>query len=514
MFLVAVPLSMSLATLAATQPDKLRVDQQLVVEFAQKTVTVNPQGFIFQHAQATYGPSVLTADTLTVNLDPGHKHFIAEGHVHILDIDGTLDADRIEMDWATHVGSGQNVHLNLQGLMVDAASAVINKKLCELDDVFATPCGNEKQELIAIKAPKAIIDSAGDIHIYKPRLYLGGKKVLTLKEYTISPNRRSASQPLPSLGYSHTSGVSGSWVPGIQLTDTLQANGSIHLGQTSIPSEDLLISQSLLPMSQTKGSVVPYSDFAEHFGYSYFENVYVSDPVQERFFVSARRESLSVGTVWNEYPGARLENDRFNKPLELVYEAAGSIAGLGTYAQLRTQKVEEVYGPNEIREEAFTSVALPDYDIVPHLYTDIRFDGFASIGNAKPYGWGHAQFGLVARPAKVLRLGAAYTRGENFGSPLFVTDELYRNESFNVRADLLLGPQLISLLLKYDPGIHDWYDTEIQFAQAVGCFEPYVIYRAFPRGVIFGLRLRLDNVTEALKRRGAIKSGPVDTGDR
>jgi hypothetical protein len=512
---VALPVAITLALLARQKPAALQVDPGLVViEFAKKTATTNPPEFVFEHAQATYGPSVLTADKLTISLVPKHKHFIADGHVHILDIDGTLDADRLDFDWINRTGSGTNVHMNLQGLMINASRVQIKGNVCELDDIFATPCGNEKQELIAIKAPHASIDAAGDIHILRPKLYLAGKKVLTLAKYTISPNKHATGQPLPSISYSKSSGFSGSWVPSIPISDTLAANGSIHLSQRGRPSEDLLLSQSLLPPTQAPGGFVPYPDLAEHFGYSYFENVYISDPQTERYFVSARRESLSLGTVWNESPTARPVSEQFNKPVDVIFEMAGSLAGLGTYAQLHAQQAQQIGGPSENRVESFNSIALPTVDLLPRLYTDVRFDSFLSIGNAKPYGWGHAQLGLVTRPNRYFRFGVAYTRGGNFGTPLFETDELYRTQSVNGRVDLLLGSHTFSLLLKYDPVEGDWFDTEIQFAQAVGCFEPYVIYRAFPHGYVFGLRLRLDNVVDALRRRGAIKSGPANADDR
>jgi hypothetical protein len=512
MLLLAVPVSIALARGALQKPNRMQIDSQLVVEFATETTTTQPQGFIFEHAQATYGPSILTADKLTVSLEPGHKHFIAQGHVHILDIDGTLDADEIDYDWIDHTGSGKNVHTNLQGLMVDASSVVIKNKICEMDGVFATPCGNDPHDLIAIKADKATIDENGVVHIFKPRLYLAGHKVLTLKEYTVAPNRRASGQPLPSFSDSRSNGLSMAWVPGIYLNDNLAANGSIHVSQKGLPSEDLLFSQGMMKPSQEPGGIVPYSDFAEHFGFSYFENVFVADPGIEHFFTAGRRESLSAGTVWDEYPVGRPVNEPFNKPVDLVYEAASPFGGFGTYLQLRAEQMQQINGPTENRLETFTSISLPDKDFFPDLhglYPDVRFDGFSSLGDAKPFGWGHAQLGLVEKPNKYMRLGLAYTKASDYGTPLFITDELYRNQSVNMRADFMVGPRTLSLLFKYDPSQHDWYDTEFEVSQAMGCLEPYFIYRAFPQGYIFGLRLRLDNALDALKRRGALKTSAL-----
>jgi hypothetical protein len=511
---LAVPILLAMGRVSPQRPNRQQIDEHVIVEFVKETATTSPRGFVFQDAQVEYETSVLTADKVTVDLEEGHKHFLAEGHVHILDIDGSLDADSLDVNWVEKTGSGSNVHIKIQGFMVHADALHFQEKHADLEGVFATPCDNDSTTLIAIRARRATIDP-NIARIYHPSLYLLGQKVLTLREYDISPNRRSTGQPIPSPGYSRSSGFSVGWVPGIMLSDTLAVNGSIHLGQNSYPSEDILISKSLLTPTQAVGGIVPYNqDFGEHFGFSYFDNVYVADPISERFFVSGRRESISLGSVWREDPGARPVSNALNQPVDLIYEAAGSVVGLGTYAQLRAERTEQIGGPSENRLETFTSVALPDYDIVKHLYTDVRFDGYSSLGTAKPYGWGHAQIGLVAKPSKELRLGVAYMKAGNYGTPLFFSDEIYRLNSVNFRGDLMLGPREISVLLKYDPLVGDWYDTEFKLSQAVGCLEPYLIYRAFPRGLVFGLSLRIDDLMNTLKRRGVVKSGQLGDEDR
>ncbi|HEY3782823.1 MAG TPA: hypothetical protein VGL56_17200 [Fimbriimonadaceae bacterium] len=511
-----IPLSVALTMVAGVpqRPNLSQIDTQLTILWGKRTATASPPGFVFENAQAIYGPSVLTCDKLTIDLEEGHKHFLAEGHVHIADIDGTLDADRIYVDWIDKTGSALNVDVNLQGLMIHAKAAELFPKNYELDDVYATPCGDDLTPLIAITAPKAIINRSGDGKIFKPTLYMAGRHILTLKEYTITPDRKSTSLPLPSVSFSRASGLSEGWVPALPINDTTEINGSEHLGQHGIPSEDLQISKSLLPTSVLPAPIVPYSDFSERFGWSYFENVYVGTPAIEQSFDAGRRFSISAATTWNEYPVARQISDRMNKPAELIVEAAGPVGQAGLYGQLRAQQIQEAFGPKVNRVEGITSFSLPQFDLLPHIYTDIRLDNFFTIGEAKPYGWAHAQAGIVSRINRHLRLGVAYTRGVNYGTPEFITDELYKLQSVNFRADLEYGPRTFSLLAKYDPTGQDWFDTEIEFSQDVRCFQPYVIYRAFPRGYVFGIRLRLDNVMDALRRRGAIKSTGTADADR
>jgi len=483
-----------------------QVDQILTVKSYRYAAILRPPSITFEdRVIATYGATTLTCDRLVINMEEGHKHGLAEGHVHIQDPDGNLSADRLFFDWVHRTGSALDVDVHVQGVMIHAKSVIVGPKLWTLEDIYATPCDGESRPLLAIRAPEAIISPGGDATILHPQLYVLGRKVVTLRRYTISPNRRGNGQPIPSVSYNRSSGFSAGWNPGLSLDDSTAINGSVRGGQHQRPSEDLLLSRSLLPPSQSLGGFIPRSDFEERFNFSYFGNVFIGTPDAERAYVSARRQSLSVGTAWNEYPAARLQTDAFTKPIELIYERADTFGGFGAYAQIRAQKIQELHGASENRVITSAAVLLPEIDFGRRVYTDIRLDGSAFTGDKNTFGWGHMQLGLVAKPTKYVRLGAAYELAFETGTPTFRSDRLFKTHSLDLRADLVLGPRKLSVLEKYDPLGKRWYDTEFQVSQVMSCVEPFLIYRQFPRGYAIGIRLRVDGLLDTIRRRQGLK---------
>jgi hypothetical protein len=88
-----------------------------------------------------------------------------------------------------------------------------------------------------------------------------------------------------------------------------------------------------------------------------------------------------------------------------------------------------------------------------------------------------------------------------FGNPLFEIDRLYSRQNFNLRADYKRGPYTTSLIWKYDLDRRKWYDTEYSFALASGSFEPFIGGRLFPKTVVFGVRLRTQDIFDRLSSR-------------
>src|SRR5205085_11514254 len=73
--------------------------------------------------RATFAGEVLTADNLT--LYPKDKHGGASGHVLLLDTAGSLSAEDLTFSWnpTEKGGVAHNVHLDLAGVMMEAATA-------------------------------------------------------------------------------------------------------------------------------------------------------------------------------------------------------------------------------------------------------------------------------------------------------------------------------------------------------------------------------------------------------
>jgi hypothetical protein len=495
-----LPPAMPLEAPQAAHVQKIDVD--LTVYWHRQTITASPRALIFEdRVEADYAGTKLYCDKLTLYLEEGHKHGLAEGNVRLVDPDGTLDASRIFFDWVGRTGSGEDVAVHSHGVMMRAQHVIIQQKIWTAENIYATPCDGEGTPLFEIHAPRAVISPGGDATLFRPRIYVLGHHVFNMKQYQVSQTRRGAGQSLPSVSYSKSGGFSAGIQPNYQIDDqTLVASG-FHVGQHQKPSRDILLSRSLLPVSTAPGGFIPRSDLDERFSFSYFENVYVKTPQQETAYLSGRRLSLSLGTTFNEGAAARRNSTALTKPLEAVLEGAGAAHGLAIFGQVRAQRIQEVDGPAQNRTVGYVSIAAPPLTLVPGLYTDIRADAADFLNRGGSYGWAHFQAGLVARPSRALRIGAAWMNAAEWGEPAFESDRLFSMHSVHVRGDLLLGPTKLSVLSKYDLRGRRWFDNEFEISQAIRCVEPYFVYRQFPRGFSFGLRVRLDNLYEALRRR-------------
>ena len=450
------------------------------------------------NVRAIYGQEVLTCNVLTLVIEEGHKHGIADGDVHLVDPDGDLSASRLYFDWVSRSGSAENVTVMGATVMVHAKEAVVEPKLWTLTDIDATPCAGERRPLFSVSARKALVLENGEVLIDHPTFSLLGRRLITLRQYRYLSTRRGTGQPLPSIAYSKTNGLSGGWQPGMLVNDQTAINGGLSLGQHEKPSESLQVTHSTLG---SEPLFLPRSDFEERFNFSYFGNAYISTPEIERAYVGTRRQSWSLSTSWNQVPVARLDSNAFDKPVELTFEAAKQTRGAGLYGEVRAQRLEEIGGPSQNRVEGLGSLMLPPYVLAPRLYTDIRFDGSAYGGGGNNFGWVHAQLGLVARPNRAFRIGLAYEGGAQFGDATFSDDRLYKTQSLDARFDWLLGPTNFSFLEKYDPRKRSIWDWEVEVSQVSGCVVPYLVYRNFPRGVALGLKLRLDTLVDAIRRR-------------
>jgi len=484
-------------------PTTEQIDKDLVVQWEHKHIDVAGRVITFEgHVKATYASEVVTTDKLTLYLDPENRHGQAEGHVLLVDPDGTISADSLTFNWTKRTGAGQNIVVHAHGVMLTASTVDVEPTGWTLTNVFGTPCTYEGAPVIGAYAPKVVFDGNGNGVASHPTFFLLGHKLITLKSYRVSQDRRGGGLSLPGVSYAKSRGFGLSWSPSFLLDDQTAINAGISVRHGIHPSEDIQLSRSLLSPLSAPGGFVPRSDLDERFSYSYFENAFVSSPLAERTYVGNRRMSVSVGATYNEGAVARPDNPMFTKAIDVVFEDAHTFGGgAGAYFQVRGQRIREEGGPFQNRGIFSGAYMPPEIRLLPRLYTDFRFDTENFLNQRSAYGWLHAQLGLVARPTKELRFGLAYNPAYEWGTPAFEADRLFSMHSLNVRGDLLVGPTKISLLEKYDTRGHKIYDHEFGIAQAVRCFEPYLVFRSFPRGYSFGVRIRLDDLQDALKRR-------------
>lgn len=497
--LISLPPAVLAALLGG--PHQEQVDDVLRVQWQHKHVQVSPAVITFdQGVKAFYGPTVVSADKLTLYLDSDARYGVAEGHVKIDDPVGTATADEITFNWMKHTGTGRNMMIQSGNVMLQAGSADIGATSWQLTNVYATPCGEDKP-LLAVRAPRIVVNEDLSARMYRPTIEVFGKKLITLRKYDYSRGTKSVGIGIPSLSYSRSNGFALSEQLGFQLNEKTAFNAGLRVSARGKPSGDLLLTRSLLGGSEP-ATILPHSDFDERFNTSYFENIYVRSPEDERRFLSTKRLTVSVGAAVRESAVARKETTLFTKPIEAIVEEAGPIGGgLTQYGQLRLQRIAEEGKPYQNRAVGTLSLSLPSFRPTSWLSTDVRLDGMGFAGEGKLFTWAHAQAGVTLEPAKALRLGVAYSIGKEFGEPFYEADRLYATHSLNLRGDLLLGPTKLSALFKYDTQRKSFYDREFFLSQVAGCIEPFFAYRTFPRTSSFGVRVRLDALYDAIERR-------------
>ncbi|HZH97697.1 MAG TPA: hypothetical protein VEX38_01890, partial [Fimbriimonadaceae bacterium] len=483
-----------------SQVDK--IDDVLTVEWNEKRIQVSPHVITFTGGvRALYGPTVLTADKLTLYLDPDARYGIAEGNVHVEDPDGRVDASYLKFDWRNRTGQGRDVQVEAGGLLLRAGGIEMGQKLWELTEVYATPC-DEGTPLFALRSPRVTVTPGQGGVARSAQLSLLGNRIVTLKQYRFSFTRRGGGAlRLPSPSFSN--GRFGiAWNNEVALTRGTTIYGGFRAKQREKTSANLEVTRNLMAGDSIVGAPPPRSDLEERFGFGYFDNIYIQRPSDERDLIGFRRSTISVGAGWNQGAAARRVDTVFTKPVEGVYQVGALSNGLAFDGQVRLQSIRAFDGPTQLRALVNSNILLPALDFGSGLYTHVRLSGTGYLNKGGTFGWGAAQAGLVFKASRQLRLGASLVRGFETGTPAFEADRLYSTNALHLRTDIDFGATKLNLLGKYDFDRRSWYDYEIAVTQAAGCVEPFVAYRRFPSTLTFGLRLRIDDFLELINRRG------------
>lgn len=491
-----------------------QIDEGLVVEWRHKRMQANPRVVVFSGGvRAFYGPTVLESDRLTLYLEESEKRGVAEGSVRVTDPDGTINAESSEFKWGARTGSADRVAVDVGRLSVSALHVDFEPQKWKIEDFDASPCPEDPPHF-SIRGKSATVVPGQRITIERPEFRVFGTKVLTLPRYSVSLSKRSPGLRFPQLSYKQGRGFGFSWFSGYTVNDLTALSFGLKAFPREAPSGRFELATSLLSSKQAAGGLLPQSDLDEPFAYGYFDNVYVGSPLVERTAIGSRRTNISVGTSWNLTPSARKADNILTKPWEVVLEDGRDIGGFAIGTQLRAHSIREQSSPLENRLVGSMSVSPPFIDLMPGLYASMRGEAKGFMNQGRDSGWLVGHVGLVYRPNKFFRLGAAYSRGFEFGSARFIADELYATRAFHLRADLDLGPTKLGILGKYDLVDKRWFDTEVSLTQVAGCLEPYVLFRRFPRTLSFGVRFRLDDLFERIERRTNPKATKEQPSDR
>ncbi|MBC8063625.1 MAG: hypothetical protein H7Y17_02250 [Chlorobia bacterium] len=482
-----------------------------------KVVEIDPIREIIVYTDrvaAKFGPTMVFADRLEVHGAAADRYAIARGNVRIEDPEGEFKAASFVFWFGDKKGpdgqiaTADRIELELGGVSAKAESAIIRPDRWEFLNVEGTNC-KQPIPLFYLRSKKVVIVPGRNGTAYSPRISIFGKEIGTLPTRRFSLDRRSPGIQVPSISYKKGSGFGVSWSSGLLLDDQSIVMASFSSFPKETPSYGVTYAKSFIPADASTAKIAARSELLERFSWSYFDDIRVGTILTSRSFANKLRNSITAQTIWNTGSSARIEGEDFNKAIDVAYERGGPVGNFGLYWQARAQSIQRNSEDFVERGVAYASLQAPAIQLARGLQTDIRFDAYGVAGEKGSFGWGRAQTGILYQPIPQVALGAAWISGFEAGKPNFLADQLVSRNAAHLRADINLGPTKISYLAKFDFNRKKWYDQEYSISQVVGCLEPYLIRREFPRDYALGVRFRMNDFLGILERRKPVRTKPT-----
>jgi len=452
---------------------------------------------------AKFGIETVQADLLVVQFE--NRTAKATGHVRFDDPDGNLTADSLSYDWTPGKihGTAENFVAHLVNVTIRAARAEITQDKYELFDVSGTSCRLDPP-LFALKTRHLTLYPESYGKAERPSIDFFGHRLLSIPDRTFNLNPRTEGFNPPSVSYRRGNGFGVSFRSGFLLSGKTDLVTTYSSYPGALPSYGVVYTQSLLPAEKIAHIVTPRSELSERFSFGYLENILVEHPEDEASFLHRTRKSFGFDSLWNQSSTGRSDPAHYTKPAEGVFETGGLLGTIGYYGQARLQTIRRNDEATNTRLVLAGSAGLPSRTIGPHLSTLARVDSSLFVG--PNYGWARGIAGVVYRPVTQVTLSTGGYVSQDFGQSQYAIDPLYSKNGLVFRGDLNLGPTKISYMTKWDHAL-GWFDREYTASQVVGCLEPFVVYRQNPNTYNIGLRFRLDEFYDLLRRRDFRRQG-------
>ncbi|HVT14207.1 MAG TPA: hypothetical protein VHE55_18235 [Fimbriimonadaceae bacterium] len=457
------------------------------------------------HVIVLYGPTTVYADRFIYYNEPKNLHGEAIGNVKLVDPEGVVTAAFLKYNWSTHVGSAQNVDVTVSSLHLTAESADLEPNLWTLRNVGGTGC-KLKTPLYYIRARELQVRPSVGVTAIRPQLWILGQKLFTLPRQTLAFNGGGTSINLPYPTVRSGSGLGVNWTNEMPLDSQTSLYTKYAIFHQSLPFYNATIMRSGIR------GVDPEpvrTEIGDRFTFGYFDSIQVRDPKSERQYFGSRKFDFGVGSTFGaDARDTTNANDKIDKPIEFLAQAAGDYRGFGAFGLVRAQQVRVSHGATIDRLVFEQNLLTPTLSFGRDLSLYARADA-AEFAGGNPYNWLRGQIGLVYRPASTVRLGVSYTAAKQFGQPDFAYDSPLRFREIGFRADLDFDTTQLRVLVKYDPTDRAIFDREFYFSRVVGCLEPYIVYRERPHKFFLGIKLPLSRVLDHLSNvaaeRGIVK---------
>lgn len=458
-----------------------------------------------------YGPTLITADAATIYYAQGYAE--VTGNVVVTDPEGTIFAQHLRFSWQEHTGHADNVTVELGNATVKAAALDIFPDRWELTDATATNC-KRPLPFYMVRSRKVVLYPGKKAVAQRPKIFVLGKEIVTLPNRTFSLDRRDPGLQYPTIGYKKNGTLGVTWASGLLLDDQTLFSGSMSAFPGRPVGINLVVAHSWIPAKVTQAPIPPRNDLGERFTNAYFDNVNVDSRSSEERSLHTPRASVSIGSIFGGKGTGRLDEESYAKPFDIAGEKSFRLGGWAGIGQVRLQAIRQASDATHIRSTSAIALLPPSLDLGHGFYGVARFDASSFVASSSVYAWVRAQSGILYNPSKTLSLGAVYVDSLDVGRSMFPIDELTSKEGLQLRGDLNLGGTRLSYLVKSDARAHKWYDREYKVSQAIGCVEAFLTYRQFPSQYALGIRLRADDLFDALRRRDPRRTKPVPNTEK
>jgi hypothetical protein len=490
---------------------RVPVDEELTVEADHWYKDLANGKTVFEgHVRATYGLTALSTERLVV--DDALGVMVAEGESRVDDPEATVAAKQIVVNWKTKESSADDVRIEAGYVLVTGdrlevknepeATWIIENATVELTDLSAGGNRFLAREVVIYPGRKAVAKHV----IYQ----IIGQKLGPIPSQTFNLDRRVTGLKLPSLKYRGGAGFGLSWQSSLLLDEQTIASGSWDAFPGQRSGFRLEMTRSFIGEGQQLTKVSPRSDLDERFIDGWFNSVTLRDPELEIARIRDKKSSLTIGTYWNTSTDARpIDATDVSKAFDLTYEMGGPLGSGGWITTARLQQARESsVSPWVNRVVADTTFLAPQFDFGV-FKSHARLDLIGTSSSRGSFGIVRTELGVTREVTPGLLLGGAYVWASQDGSPDFGYDPLSFGSGIHLRMDYERGPYTVRYLMKYDFSGKQWYDHEWEFALAAGSLEPYISRREFPGDFRFGVRLRVDQLTDRLLDRDLKRNRPV-----
>ena len=436
----------------------------------------------------------------------------ALGNVRIIDPEGELQAENFRFRWklGARQGTAERLSAVIGSVRLKAARAVLTPERYTLYDVEGTACRGNPPFLSA-SAPDLTVIPGKRGTARRPRLSILGYKLPAVPTIGFSLDNRTQGIRLPSLTYRQSEGLGVSFGGNRLFDESSQGVFNFAAFPGKSPSYGASYNRTSLAPGESRAALSPISDLDERFFFSWFQNVYAGVPESEVNYLRQKRASIGAASLFNvSATGRRRDAPLYSKAIEGIVERGGPItegpfAGGGYRAQLRSSLFAEEGGAYSPRVSLTTNAARI-LATRGRLVTIGRADSNL-VASRSLFGYAGGEVGFGYRANENVRFGASAFAYAEVGDAPFTLDGLAYPRGFSLRTDLNSAPTKFSLMLRFDERGRQ-FDREYRFSQVVGCLEPVIVYREFPRTYQLGLRFRIDDLVGALQRRDPNRTAP------